>query len=216
MEREVLHNADHPIEYEAVDLIIKYLSRARWPFERLPVMVTFGVRTEASQSQIDFDKDAGDSDLLRGKVRIYLNYLFLIKHEGIYLTDTLPHEVAHILTNAASQKMGKEVRDHGPEWTSWLYRLNSDALATCKGKGGFYDFRPIHLHKGGIPIQCDCNSEETFSVLSMKSESKLHDMVCKNCNGKYRKVERDDIPPGIIQDYEFLRNEQSNRRTVQS
>jgi predicted SprT family Zn-dependent metalloprotease len=204
----VTDNADHPLEHEVVRVTKGYLDKMQWPFERLPVRIQFGIRTVPSQSLVTAELSNGR---LRGKVSIFYNYLYLLQRESLFITEIVPHEVAHVLATAESLRNGTKIKEHGPEWQRWLMSLSINATPRASGPGDIFDDRAIRLFRGGIPVKCQCVGEDGFNVLPPSSEQKVHETTCGRCDTAYSRTGRDSMTPEVAAAYEYIANEQSCR-----
>lgn len=211
MEFHLTDNADHPLEHEVVRVARSYLEKMQWPFARLPIRITFGVRTLPSQSAVNAEVIDGR---LQGKATIFFNYVYLLQQEGLFIKDVVPHEIAHLLANAGAIRDGKRIKDHGNEWQRWLVSLTVEAIPKASGPGNIFDDRAIRLFSGGIPVKCACPSGTGFNVLPVTAENKLHEMICDKCETAYVKTGRDDMPSDVAMTYEYIANEQSRRRSA--
>lgn len=208
MEFSLVDNADHPLEHEAARLTRAYLEKMSWPFDRMPVRIQFGVRTVSSQSMLNASLVDGR---LHGKASLFFNYLYLLQQEGPFLENVVPHEVAHILASAEAQRKGVEIKEHGPEWQRWLMSLSINATPKSTGPGAIFDDRAIRLFKGGIPVHCQCEGDARFNVLPSTAEAKLGALSCDLCESLFVRTGRDEAPASILNQYEYIANEQSCR-----
>lgn len=204
---DLVHNADHPLEHEAVVRARAYLDKGRWPFHRIGVNVVFGVRPVPSDSRLKVEIE---NDRLVGTATLFLNFLFLMQDERAFLDHVVPHECAHLLAHAEAERKGNVIKEHGEEWLHWLLMLNPDALPTAKGAADAFDPRPARLFKGGVPAVCNCSGESAIEVFP--NEKAVLNGVCSQCESGYRKLERDALPKHTLIAYDYIVDEFSNRR----
>lgn len=54
--------------------------------------------------------------------RISLNPVLLLQNQADFIVQTVPHEIAHLLTHTIFRGQGR-IRPHGPEWKSVMHAL---------------------------------------------------------------------------------------------
>lgn len=116
---------------------------------------------------------------VQGRQRLirYNPYLFA-KYFDENLTDTVPHEVAHYITDMLYGL--RKVRAHGPEWRELATLFGASTKATC------------HFDLDGIPVRtqqrfayrCDC----TTHALTCRRHNQIRRgqtrYYCKTCRGE--------------------------------
>ena len=103
----------------------------------------------------------------------YNPYLFA-KYFEDSLTLTVPHEVAHYITDM----MFTSVRPHGKEWREVMQAFGADATRTCD-----YDLEgiPVRISKRH-DYQCQCMTHELSSQRHNKIQKRTARYFCKKCN----------------------------------
>lgn len=206
MDSLITHNGSHPYELQAVSVCERHFKKCHWPFERLPLRISFGLRKCASQSKINAELKQGR---LYGNASLFLNYLFLAQDEACFYAHVIPHEIAHLLANAESLRDGTDIKEHGLEWRNWLQRVNS---ATSKKTipPGRYRYLAIGIYKGEKILSCKCDSENRFIALSAKS-LESGDKSCNKCKAYYELIDYDRIPASIQADLDYITQEETSR-----
>lgn len=209
MKFQIDHNARHPYDFELIRLIQFYLDKMDWPEDRISIMIRFTLSATTASSRKVIPRELKPQ--IKADAWLYFNYLYLQQQPKEYLTDIVPHEVAHLIVDCMGfqQNLKQKHTEHGEVWKSELAKLSSLATPSAKGPGEIFDVRPINLFQGGQPVTCFCDGSDKYSVVSSKSRSNLTDMTCKKCKGAYSIIERDELPVEIIKQYEYIVNEQS-------
>jgi len=126
---------------------------------------------------VDFDLKGRISGMYRRKknhrVIRYNSYIFA-KYFEDSLETTIPHEVAHYITDM----MFKKCRPHGNEWRGVMQAFDANASRTCD-----YDLE-------GIPVRvyqrheyhCLCMTHEITSRRHNKIQNSNARYHCKKCN----------------------------------
>jgi predicted SprT family Zn-dependent metalloprotease len=206
-------NADHPYEDRVVDLVTGYLVRAKWPFKRIPVKISFEIRAGTpsdNEVKLKFE-EAGE---VTGMVKLSYNSLYLIQFPSEFLNDVVPHEVAHILDQANAFKQGREIQSpHGDSWKTWLATIDHRATPKASGPGDIFDDRAIRLQNGGIPARCACAGSAGFHVISSRSVHKLRSGrdFCSICARVKEAVPHSETPADVQFTLDYLRSEYRER-----
>jgi len=136
---------------------------------------------------VDFDLKGRISGMYRRKqnqrVIRYNPYLFA-KYFEDSLTLTVPHEVAHYITDMMFTRARYRPRPHGKEWSEVMQAFGADATRTCD-----YDL-------GGIPVRiskrhdyhCQCMTYELSSRRHNKIQKRTARYYCKECNEELKEV----------------------------
>jgi len=103
----------------------------------------------------------------------YNPYIFA-KYYGDSLTSTVPHEVAHYVTDM----MFGRVRPHGQEWCEVMQAFGVEATRTCD-----YDLEgiPVRVHQRHA-YHCSCTTHEISSRRHNKIQNNKARYHCKKCN----------------------------------
>ena len=125
---------------------------------------------------VDFDLKGRVAGMYRRKrnerVIRYNPYLFA-KYFEDNLTLTVPHEVAHYITDM----MFTRVRPHGKEWREVMHAFGADATRTCN-----YDLEgiPVRLSKYH-DYHCFCMTHELSSRRHNKIQKRNARYYCRKC-----------------------------------
>ncbi len=104
----------------------------------------------------------------------YNPYLFA-KYFADSLTSTVPHEVAHYITDM----MFARVRPHGEEWQEVMQVFGADTSRTCD-----YDLEGIPVRIGRRHnYQCSCMTHEITTRRHNKIQNNKARYYCKQCKG---------------------------------
>lgn len=109
----------------------------------------------------------------RGQIR-YNPYIF-----GKYFTDnlanTVPHEVAHYLTDELYGL--RNVRPHGREWQTFMRLLDAEPSVTCR-----YDLTGVpQRRQRRFSYQCACSSHAVSAVRHNRVQRGLGSYLCRRC-----------------------------------
>lgn len=107
----------------------------------------------------------------------YNPYLFA-KYFADSLTLTVPHEVAHYITDMMFARAIYRPRPHGKEWREVMQVFGADATRTCD-----YDLEgiPVRICKRH-DYQCSCMTHELSSQRHNKIQKRTARYFCKKCN----------------------------------
>jgi SprT protein len=91
------------------------------------------------------------------------------------LANTVPHEVAHYITDMLHGI--RNVRPHGTEWQAVMHKLGAEPSVTC------------HYNLEGIPLRrqrrfsyrCACSSHTISTVRHNRVQRGFGNYVCKRC-----------------------------------
>ena len=130
---------------------------------------------------VDFDLKGRVAGMYRRKqnqrVIRYNPYLFA-KYFEDSLTSTVPHEVAHYVTDMIFTGGRYQPRPHGKEWQEVMQAFGADASRTCD-----YDLEgiPTRVHQRH-GYQCACMTHEIASRRHSKILRKKARYYCKKCH----------------------------------
>ena len=110
-----------------------------------------------SQITVRFDlkgKSAGMYRVQNGEKLIRYNPYLFAKYFDDNLAVTVPHEVAHYITDRVYGL--QNIRPHGKEWRALMAEFGADASRTCN-----YDMQgvPQRVYQR-FPYQCSCSGHE--------------------------------------------------------
>ena len=104
----------------------------------------------------------------------YNPYLFAKYFDENYAT-TIPHEVAHYLTESLYGR--EKIRPHGPQWRTVMQMLGADANVLCD-----FDLEGIPIRRyQRIRYICRCQTHELTSVRHNRIQNKGVRYYCRLC-----------------------------------
>ena len=107
----------------------------------------------------------------------YNPYLFA-KYFEDSLTLTVPHEVAHYITDMMFTRARYRPRPHGNEWREVMQAFGADTSRTCD-----YDLDGIPVRKSKRhDYQCSCMTHELGIRRHNKIQKRTARYYCKKCN----------------------------------
>jgi SprT protein len=114
--------------------------------------------------------------VVRGGRRLirYNPYIFA-KYFNDNLVNTVPHEVAHYVTDVLYGL--RRVRPHGPEWRAVMRALGAEPAATCR-----YDLDGIPVRRQRrYSYQCGCMTHSVSAVRHNRIQGGLARYHCRHC-----------------------------------
>lgn len=91
------------------------------------------------------------------------------------LVNTVPHEVAHYVTDMLYGL--RNVRPHGTEWQAVMHKLGAEPSVTCH-----YDLEGIPLKRQRrFSYRCDCSEHAISTVRHNRVQRGLGNYVCRRC-----------------------------------
>ena len=77
----------------------------------------------------------------KGETQLRLNYQLLAENLEVFVKQTIPHEVAHLVVNWHRRKKRRRPRPHGPEWQ----RVMTDCFGLAPDRCHAYCAAPLPL-----------------------------------------------------------------------
>lgn len=193
----------YPIENELVRLVDRYLARAAWPLRGYPCRIEFEARPNVpSRHELTSAGVNGRGEHV-GHARLIFNFVHLYQLPGPFLTDIVPHEVAHLISQLQGIKSGIPIEMHGKEWREWLAKLSHRAEPKASAGTGLFDDRSIRLYKGGLLGRCQCEGPAGFMVVSKRQQK---EQGCGACKSSVRLVPLESAPAALRDEVDFIRN----------
>jgi SprT protein len=146
-------------------------------FAQIPV--TFELRGRAAGMYV-----------VRGGQRVirYNPHIFA-KYFSDNLANTVPHEVAHYVTDALYGL--RSVRPHGPEWRAVMRAFGAEPAATCR-----YDLAGIPVRRQRrYSYQCGCMTHSVSAVRHNRIQGGQARYHCRHCQTPLSFAEQADISP---------------------
>jgi len=140
----------------------------------------FGIKRETVE--INFDLKGRSAGMYRtrgrfGKVKREIRYNTFIfsKYFEDNLKTTVPHEVAHYVSDIAYGL--KNIKPHGAEWKNIMAAFDADASVTAD-----YDLSGIPLRKKKTyTYSCQCREHELGPVRHKRVSSRRNQYYCSYC-----------------------------------
>ena len=113
---------------------------------------------------------------VRGGQRVirYNPYIFA-KYFNDNLVNTVPHEVAHYVTDVLYGL--RRVRPHGPEWRAVMRAFGAEPVATCR-----YDLDGIPVRRQRrYSYQCGCMTHSVSTVRHRRIQDGRMRYHCRRC-----------------------------------
>ncbi len=104
----------------------------------------------------------------------YNPFIFAKFYEDNF-TTTIPHEVAHFITDIIYGL--KNIKPHGKEWKAVMHDFDADASVTAN-----YDLSGIPLKKQSkFTYVCECREHQLSTTRHNKIRNRRFQYYCKNC-----------------------------------
>lgn len=125
-------------------------------------------------------RSAGMYRLRGGQRSIRYNPYLFAKYFEDNLATTVPHEVAHYVTDMLFGI--RRIRPHGPEWQEVMQSLGVQPRATAR-----YDLDGIPVRRQQrFPYRCGCTNFELTTCRHNKVRRGLAEYRCRKCGGSLR------------------------------
>ncbi len=104
----------------------------------------------------------------------YNPYIFSKYFEDSF-TTTIPHEVAHYVTDIIYGL--KNIKPHGEEWKAVMHAFDADASVTAN-----YDLSGIPVSRQTLfTYQCDCREHQLSTIRHNKIKKRRYQYYCNYC-----------------------------------
>jgi len=161
---------DTPFQEKVISTTSQFIARAESLYDRSfrPIPVNFDLK----------GRTAGMYRVRNGQAEIRYNPFLFAKFPEDNLATTVPHEVAHYITD---QVFGlRNIRPHGKEWKSLMAEFGCDASRTCQ-----YDLKGIPVRREARHLyQCSCTTHQ----LTRRRHNRIlrHNVfyLCRICGDK--------------------------------
>lgn len=127
-------------------------------------------------------RSAGVAELQKNRLRF--NAVLLQENEQAFLTEVVPHEVAHLL---AWKLYGRGIRPHGPEWQQIMQQVFQLVPSTT------HSFDVKRSGKMGYLYTCACEARE--HALTLKKHNWIEGgrrYICLKCKSHLRFLRVDE------------------------
>jgi SprT protein len=127
---------------------------------------------------------AGMYRVKRGQREIRYNPYLFAKYYDDNLATTIPHEVAHYITDVIYGL--SRIRPHGEEWRQVMQLFGADASRTCR-----YDLEGIPVrHTQRHPYRCGCEVYNLSTQRHRRIQSGRTRYFCRNCGTELQPEKR--------------------------
>jgi SprT protein len=167
---------------QVIALSHDYIERARQLFDRKfdRIPICFDLRGRAAGMY----KVSGQQRKIR-----YNPYIFA-KYFDENLSVTVPHEVAHYITDKMygigwrSVLLSHRIKPHGEEWQKVMHEFGADASRTCS-----FDMEslPVRAYKYYLYV-CECRQHQLGSRRHNKVVRQQVRYHCQDCGGSLRQT----------------------------
>lgn len=111
-----------------------------------------------------------------GETSLRINQQLLAENREDFLTNTIPHEVAHLVVNWQSGKNRQRPRPHGPEWRSVMRNCFGLEPRRCHN----YQTSPARIVPRAFLYSCNCREHHLTSIMHNKI-THSYQALCKAC-----------------------------------
>jgi SprT protein len=159
---------------QVVKLTSQYLELARQCFKK-----------QFSEIAVDFDlkgKCAGMYQRSAQRRRIRYNPYLMAKYFKHSLEQTVPHEVAHYITDCLWPF--RRVKPHGKEWRSVMEAFGVEPKVT-----GSFDLTGIPVKQyQKFTYSCSCKTHQLSAIRHRRQSSGMADYYCRACKQRLERV----------------------------
>ena len=121
---------------------------------------------------------AGMYRVLRGRRHIRYNPYIFARYFSDNLVNTVPHEVAHYLTDRVYGL--RNIRPHGKEWRDMMHMLGAEPTVTCR-----YDLSGVpQRRQRRFSYRCDCRTHAMSTVRHNRVQGGAGKYVCRQCRSE--------------------------------
>lgn len=137
-------------------------------------------RLDLPEASIDFSlrgRCAGQAMVDHsGETSLRINQQLLAENLDDFLSNTIPHEVAHLVVNWQARGKRQRPRPHGPEWQAVMQDCYDLLPKRC------HSFRttPARVVPRPFLYTCNCSEHRLTSIMHNRI-SKSYQALCKAC-----------------------------------
>jgi len=139
------------------------------------------------EAVVDFSlrgRCAGQAKVERcGATSLRINLKLLAENLADFLSQTIPHEVSHLIINWQTRHKKQCPRPHGPEWQMVMQNCYGLQPVRCHT----YQTRPARCVPRNFLYRCKCREHHLTSIMHKKL-SKSHKALCKSCRTQLKFV----------------------------
>jgi SprT protein len=119
----------------------------------------------------------------KGTTRLRINLQLLDENFDDFLTQTIPHEVAHLVVNWQARKKRLKPRPHGTEWQAVMLNCFGLEPKRCHS----YQTTPARVVPRPFLYTCNCREHLLTSIMHNKI-GRSYQALCKVCRAPLRFV----------------------------
>ncbi len=120
-----------------------------------------------------------------GKTTLRINQQLLEENLDDFLTNTIPHEVAHLVVNWKARKKCQRPRPHGSEWQAVMQDCFELEAQRCHA----YRTYPARIVARPFVYHCGCREHNLTNIMH-KRLSRSYQALCKDCKKPLRFISR--------------------------
>jgi len=164
------------VQNEIIILVDDYIDRANHLFEKNfpPIEVVFDLKGRA----------AGMYRVARNHRVIRFNPYHFAKHHEENMNETIPHEVAHYITDLVYGL--RNIRPHGVQWKDLMLKFGVEPKRTYSYS---LDGIPTRIHKRHT-YTCGCMKFEITTRRHNKIQQEQAQYSCRQCGGKLKYIQQ--------------------------
>jgi len=144
-------------------------------------------RLALPEASIDFSlrgRCAGQARVDRnGETGLRINQQLLAENRDDFLSNTIPHEVAHLVVNWQARNKRQRPRPHGPEWQAVMQDCYQLSPKRCHS----YQTTPARVVTRPFLYTCNCREHRLTSIMHNRI-SRSYQALCKACRTPIRFV----------------------------
>lgn len=144
-------------------------------------------RLDLPDASIDFSlrgRCAGQARVDRnGETGLRINLQLLAENLDDFLSNTIPHEVAHLVVNWQARNKRQRPRPHGPEWQAIMKNCYALPPKRCHS----YQTTPARVVPRPYLYTCNCR-EHRLTIIIHNRISRNYQALCKACRTPIRFV----------------------------
>lgn len=148
------------------------------------------------------------------EVTLTYNAYLLWQCPQSFLSECIPHQIAHVAMDFKDALSGYTSKEHGYEWRE-QFSIFAPGRPPLPGGPKSFDDRAQRLFRGGLPAQCACSDYFGFHVIpcTQSSIEKLteHELICRGCKNVIKQIPMTNIPPKVYRDLALIREMVSDK-----
>lgn len=122
-----------------------------------------------------------------GQTCLRINQQLLVENHRDYLSQTIPHEVSHLVVNWQARGKHRKPRPHGPEWQTVMQECFGLEPLRCHN----YQTTPARIVPRPFLYCCNCREHLLTSIMHNRI-SRSYQAFCKACRTPLKFVARQE------------------------